>query len=167
MKEDNSKEIKDAPGYWIHEDGRVWSDKSRKFLKDTRGGYKGKYRKYALYVNKSYKLKYVHRLVMEYFGPPKPDLNSEVNHIDGNTSNNCLSNLEWVSSSENTKHGIRTGLFSRVKLTENQVREIKLLFKNEPDYIGKVPKIAEQYQVSTLVIMAIKHERNWKHIKIE
>lgn len=165
MKDSTSKEIIDAPGYWIQKDGKVWSEKTKQFLKHTQGGYKGKYRKYALYVNKKYKLKYVHRLLMEYFGPPKPNENSEVNHIDGNTSNNSLENLEWVSSSENTKHGIRNGLFSRVKLTEDQVREIKTIFKTESDYPGKVPEVAQRYGVDRSVIMAIKHNRNWKHVK--
>ena len=166
MKDINSKQIIDAPDYWIQADGRVWSEKNKKFLKSTRGGYKGRYRKYSLYVSGKVKLKYAHRLVMEYFGPPKPDEDSEVNHMDGDPSNNILENLEWVSSSQNTKHAIQTGLFSRVKLTEDQVKEIKTIFKYKPDYFGKVPEIAKQYGVNNHVIMAIKHNRNWKHIVV-
>lgn len=33
----------------------------------------------------------------------------EVNHIDSNRQNNCLTNLEWNTSSENTIHGINHG----------------------------------------------------------
>ena len=159
-----AKEIEDAPGYFIFLNGSVWSNKSSKFLKDTQGGYKGKYRKYALFVNGKYKIKYVHILVLTYFGPIKPDLNSEVNHIDGNTVNNDLSNLEWVSSSQNTRHGIKTKLFSRVLLTTDQVKEIKLKFELEHDYYGKVADIARQYNVSYHVISHIKHKRNWNYI---
>lgn len=51
----------------------------------------------------------VHRVVLSSFcgyteGKP------EVNHIDGDKSNNSLSNLEWVSRSENNIHAYRTGL---------------------------------------------------------
>ena len=168
MKSPESKELKDLPGYWIHPDGRLWSEKSQKFLKASRGGYKGNYQKYQFCLkNKKHKIKYVHRLLMEYFGPPMPEGCNEVNHIDGNTKNNCLSNLEWTSSSENTRHGIRTGLFSRVLLTEEQVKEIKKIFKCTPDYRGKVPDIAKKYGVKNEVIMQIKHNRNWKHISID
>lgn len=160
----DAKELVDAPNYFIFSNGNLWSQKSKKFLKSTRGGHRGNYRKYALYVDKKYKLKYVHRLVMEYFGPPMPRSKAEVNHIDGDTSNNNLENLEWVSSSENTRHGISTNLFSRVILTTNQVKEIKTKFKTEPEYYGKVADIARMYGVSYQVISQIKHGRNWKYI---
>lgn len=48
----------------------------------------------------------VHRLVAKTFisnTENKPD----VNHIDGNKHNNNISNLEWVTKSENTIHSIR------------------------------------------------------------
>ena len=54
-----------------------------------------------------------HRLVAAYFvNRPKVKTDSvlEVNHIDGNKSNNHFSNLEWVTRSENLRHAIRTGL---------------------------------------------------------
>lgn len=45
----------------------------------------------------------VHRLVADAF-LPNPDVLPVVNHIDGNKGNNAVSNLEWVSYSENTNH---------------------------------------------------------------
>lgn len=42
----------------------------------------------------------VHRLVAKAF-LPNPENKPEVDHIDGDRSNNCLSNLRWVSGLEN------------------------------------------------------------------
>ena len=51
----------------------------------------------------------VHRLVAESFlGGPHPDL--DVNHIDGDKTNNCIENLEWCTRLENVRHAVRTGL---------------------------------------------------------
>lgn len=52
----------------------------------------------------------IHRLVIEHFGKPQPSLEHQVNHIDGDKSNNCISNLEWVTPKENTKYAFDTGL---------------------------------------------------------
>lgn len=51
----------------------------------------------------------VHRIVATYFCD-NPEHKPEVNHIDGNKSNNRASNLEWVTRSENERHAYRTGL---------------------------------------------------------
>ena len=46
--------------------------------------------------------KYVHRLVAEAF-IPNPDNLPEVDHIDGNKSNNAVANLRWVTRSTNIR----------------------------------------------------------------
>lgn len=45
----------------------------------------------------------VHRIVANAF-IPNPNGYTEVNHKDYNRSNNCVDNLEWVSSSQNKYH---------------------------------------------------------------
>lgn len=48
---------------------------------------------------------YVHRIVAEHF-IPNPNNLKEVNHIDYDPSNNCVSNLEWIDRIGNVKHSI-------------------------------------------------------------
>lgn len=59
----------------------------------------------------------VHRLVAQAFCE-NPQNKQQVNHIDGDTTNNWASNLEWVDSSENQYHsryvlGNQTGFKDR------------------------------------------------------
>lgn len=89
----------------------------------------------------------VHRLVMSTFCPI--DENKDVNHKDGNKANNCLSNLEWVSKSENTRHAHVNGLFQN-KLSIEQVKEIKELLKTHKAYTN----IARAY--------GVRHSTIWK-----
>lgn len=55
------------------------------------------------------KHEYVHRLVATAFLPRKNGC-SEVNHLDGNKSNNSVSNLEWCTRNRNVQHAYDYGL---------------------------------------------------------
>jgi hypothetical protein len=62
--------------------------------------------------------KLIHRLVALAF-LDNSDSKSQVNHKDGNKLNNFLSNLEWATPAENTRHAWETGLnWERVKAVE-------------------------------------------------
>ena len=67
------------------------------------------------------KLVQVHRALASVFIPlPKelehiPHWDLEVNHIDGIKSNLDIFNLEWITSTGNTKHALDTGLFKKGK----------------------------------------------------
>lgn len=107
----------------------------------------------------------VHRIVAEAFlGVPGQGL--VVNHIDGCKVNNSIRNLEYVSSSENTKHAYDTGLKSKgsdlswSKLNEASVHEIK--HKLAAGVLAA--RLAEEYAVSPGVISQIHSGRAWSHV---
>jgi len=81
-------------------DGKRIENKMSPFL--TKDGYL----EYVLTTNSGTK-KHVQeqRLVaMTYLPIPKTNRHIEVNHKDGNRTNNIVSNLEWVTKSENIRH---------------------------------------------------------------
>ena len=67
------------------------------------------YHRIKLTINGVSKLHFIHRLVAGSF-IPNPNGLPCVNHMDGNKSNNCVSNLEWCSHAENNAHANALGL---------------------------------------------------------
>lgn len=45
-----------------------------------------------------------------------PDDSMTVNHMNGNYFDNRPENLEWLTISDNVKHGFKTGLFSSIQI---------------------------------------------------
>lgn len=107
----------------------------------------------------------VHRLVALAF-IPNPDNKPMVNHKDGNKINNDVSNLEWCTALENSKHATATGLHNvrgennvTSKLTEKQVYEIRQLLSQKVPQI----KLAEKYGVKQAHISSIKLYKTWNN----
>jgi len=61
------------------------------------------YGRVCIKIGNRFKEKLVHRLVAEAFIKLHP-VRKLVNHIDGDKLNNHMSNLEWVTQSQNMKH---------------------------------------------------------------
>ncbi len=57
-----------------------------------------------LYKNNKFKTISVHRLVAQAFLPCENFENLVINHIDGDRTNNHVTNLEWVTQKENVEH---------------------------------------------------------------
>lgn len=96
------KDVKDYEGlYQVSNLGRVKGLKKGKILKQHDNG-KG-YMQVGLYKNNKGKPYYVHRLVAKAF-IPNTENKPEVNHKDKDRANNCVDNLEWVTSKENEQH---------------------------------------------------------------
>lgn len=98
--------ISDYPNYEVSDQGRVRNRKSGRILKTEL--VKG-YPRVLLVDRSRHRPAMVHRLVAEEFTTEDHD-GLQVNHIDGDKTNNKLSNLEWVTGSENISHAYRTGL---------------------------------------------------------
>ncbi len=90
--------------YLVYPDGRIQNKNTGRFLKleTTRHGYK---RVTLSHRGKTTRF-LVHRLVAMLF-IPNTENKPCVNHIDGNPSNNDVSNLEWCTYSENERHSYK------------------------------------------------------------
>lgn len=100
------KTVPDYPNYEVSSNGRVRNKVTNRMLKpsNVRG-----YHRVVLCDETGHYPKSVHRLVADTFYDGDHS-GLEVNHIDGNKSNNFIANLEWCTSGENRKHAFETGL---------------------------------------------------------
>lgn len=87
----------------------------------------------------------VHRIVANAF-LKKIKGKDVVNHIDGNKSNNNVNNLEWVTTSENIRHAIKTGLMDIEKLKNSAERTPVIMINDNLEVIKKFNSIQDAYR---------------------
>lgn len=148
-----------------YKDGRIRHQKEKTstgFIRNT--GY--------LYVNlnKNSKVikKNIHRLVAQAF-IPNPENKPQVNHKDGNKTNNHVDNLEWNTAKENFNHALNTGLIKPLKgkkhnnskITEKDVLKIRELSKTGL----KHQEIGNQFGISRSVVCRICNYKSWTHVE--
>lgn len=138
---------------------RFMPSKLMKFWIDQKGYSK-------VYLRNPKKFVYVHRIVaLAFLG----ESNLQVNHIDGNKSNNNITNLEYLTCKENISHAISLGLIDKkgtkhhnVRLTPEIVSEIRLKYSTE-----KITQkeLAQLYNISNQHVSRIINYQNWKNLK--
>lgn len=104
--------IKDFSGYEVSSDGRVRNSRTGQVL--TPGFNTNGYYIVCLWRNGKQHTKTVHRLVASTFYDMVDD-RLVVDHVDGNKTNNHISNLEFCSSGENNRRAYALGLKKAVR----------------------------------------------------
>lgn len=114
------------------------------------------------------KNKNVHRIIAETF-ISNPNNLPCVNHKDGNKLNNQISNLEWCSYSQNTKHAYQIGLEKKQcgehhhahKLTEKEIKYIRQNYiKRDKEFSASA--LAIKFNVDRSTIQSIIKHKTWK-----
>ena len=145
--------------YEITREGQVINKTNNHILKPQPNG------KGYLRVKIDGKLQFVHRLVAQKY-IPNPNNYEQVNHIDGNKTNNNVDNLEWTTNQQNREHAVKTGLHLQgedckwAKLDWQKVKYIR----NHPEI--SVKQFSEIYGVSESAIKDVRNYKTWKN-KIE
>jgi len=163
------KEIEGFPDYFVTDTGEIYSKKTGKLVKrKIQTAYHGyKMVEIRTVESKAY-FKSVHRLVALAF-VDNPEGKPQVNHIDGDKSNNNASNLEWCTEAENTAHAIETGLRNHGRgesnnwstTTESQIRHACELLQ-AGDLSRK--EIADITGVCGDTLYKLRVGRSWKHV---
>ena len=106
------KEIPDFAPYVVSDTGEVYNGKRMNHGPLSTWIDNVGYEMVVLHKNNKRHYCRVHRLVAITF-IPNPDNKPQVNHIDGNKTNNNVSNLEWIDNAENTQHGYDMGAYPK------------------------------------------------------
>ena len=110
----------------------------------------------------------IHQLVMYAHKnlPPKNMLDPTIDHINGDKTNNNISNLRWLERRDNsylcTKRVLTKGEYNGdCKITEETAKQIiRELQLNE---IAPI-KIMQKYNVSKDIVFNIKRKKAWTHL---
>jgi len=109
----------------------------------------------------------VHRLVLVAFIGPRPR-GHDINHKNGNKTDNRLENLEYATKSENMRHAYQVLKRERArgedhgnsKLTAEKVLEIRRLAEDGLDQT----EIAARFGITRSNVSAVVCRKSWAHL---
>lgn len=167
------KDVKEFEGkYKISNTGKLmivnFKNSGKPKIASSKAGADGYHR---VYLNVGYnKAHLLHRLVAIHFLElPEIEDKKQVNHKDGNKSNNCVENLEWVNAYENVAHAMRTGLMDNSGVNNGHAvledEDIPVLKKMLAS--GKITqrKLAEIFGVTPMTISHAVKGKTWRNVK--
>lgn len=138
-----------------------------KIIKPIRKSYFRGYSRITLCMNGIKKQYSVHGIVASAFIGKRPQYHV-INHKDGNKSNNCFENLEYVTPSQNQFHSYQILNRFRCKGSEHglsKLKEFQVIEIREKFNKGDTHKsLAIEYGMSIYTIGAITRRQLWKHI---
>lgn len=133
--------------YEISNLGRVRSNSKHKKINEDKclspAPNKRGYLTVSLFKNGKHLTKKIHRLVAQAF-LPNPENKPQVNHIDGDKTNNCVDNLEWATQEENIQHSYKLGLHKRFFGKDNHLSKTVIQYDlkmNEIERFGSLYEI--------------------------
>lgn len=107
------------------------------------------------------KMYFVHRLVAEKY-IPNPNNLPQVNHKDGNKTNNNVDNLEWVSNMGNRIHAIQNGLHIHgEKCPWAKLKQVDVDYIREHSELSD-KELSIKYNVGSSHIKNIRNYKCWK-----
>lgn len=117
--------MKEIDTYEISNEGRIRNKKTHRVIK-TAVNKKG-YEQVCLRKNKQQVTRSVHILVADSFYDGEHE-DYDVNHIDGNKTNNHIGNLEFCTRQENMIHAFQTGLKTPSRQKKVRVLETGIVY---------------------------------------
>jgi hypothetical protein len=169
-------QLREYPGYCVTDEGQIISLKSGRWkeLKTSFSNYGYVIVSFSQYGKNQHKR--VHRLVMEAFHGPSE---LEVNHKNGDKTDNRLENLEYCTHSQNIQHAWDMGL----KVTTQSQREaVSIASQGERNHGSKLTdqqvidllalkgamlqkEAAQMFGISQAQVHRIWVGKKWKHLQ--